>query len=303
MGKGHFLSKMKAIYISIGLISTIFFVCLAQIDQMTSPIGKITSDDIYQRQKILENLYDTKNRKIAQELKTLSNHPWAGTYKRDFGFGSENLNIAPQAGFSYSELSCTGYMYKVGTVKEEKNSIKTKMDYPPPILGQRISELIPIRWGKRQYLIYKKEMMDFVNHINAGDEPCIKDGECDFYMRTGDRKISVQGHPKLPLPYSQYLLKKPIKAEMIDFHTSDTADHKREKEKKITIILNAGRSLGVFPGMAFYGIHPIDKWFPAIVIQVDEDRSIAMIDKFIDTNSSVETPKIGWQFSTKRRPD
>lgn len=77
-----------------------------------------------------------------------------------------------------------------------------------------LDDLVRVRWGRRQYLIEAGQGIAFCNAVNQGKEP--RDDEFgDFALGEGHEAIAVTGRPEIPERWSQYLLKVPVRGEVI----------------------------------------------------------------------------------------
>ena len=77
------------------------------------------------------------------------------------------------------------------------------------------NNLVPVRWGNRQYLVGKESGMAFCNAVNLGDEPR-KSEDGDFFLVQGHEAMAVTGSPEVPREWSEYLLKAPVACKVIE---------------------------------------------------------------------------------------
>jgi len=156
-----------------------------------------------------------KKAQIGQELKTLKEHPWAGSYYYGDGLGvNVHLSLAPKSGFEFTWNGCLGlYDLNYGDVIEKDGRITLVFTHPNARKGyEGISpELVPLIWGERHYLIPTDGFIDFANAVNAGFEPSAS-RSARFLLRDGDEVKSADGLPNIPAPFSEYILKRPIQA-------------------------------------------------------------------------------------------
>jgi len=247
---------------------------------------------------------EAKKLLIDEELNALAAPAWAGRYYYGDGLGvNVALSLAPKSGFAFTWNGCLGlYDLNYGDVLEADGKIRLIFKHPNDRQGFEgiAPELIPIAWGKRNYLISTHEVVKFANAINAGFEPREAIGG-RFLLKEGDQLKAVDEQPKLPSPYSEYLLKEPIQAEI-----SSIKESRIEKDERITtLILNVGSEQGVKPEMEFYVYSPstVAEW--ARITQVDKSNSEAeVIQRLADEKYG--RLSIGWKFSTsvkRRRTD
>ncbi len=238
---------------------------------------------------------------IDEELNALTGHPWAGRYYYGDGLGvNVALSLAPKSGFAFTWNGCLGlYDLNYGDVVEVDGRIRLIFKYPNDRKGfQGIApELIPIVWGERHYLISTDEVLRFANAINAGFEPSETMGG-SFLLKEGDQLKAVNGQPNLPSPYSEYLLKQSIQAEISSIKESHI-----EKDARITtLILNVGRDQRVKQEMEFYVYSPSTVFEWARITKVDNSNSEAeVIQRLADEKYG--RLSIDWKLSTsiKRR--
>ena len=106
-------------------------------------------------------------------------------------------------------------------------------------------EFIPVHWGNRTYLVPADDVIGFCNAVNGGTEP----RDCPQgrnLLREGDEKKKVSGLPVVPDEYRDYLLAKPITAEIIGIGPITTRPSLCEgKFRDTTVILDAGRDKGL----------------------------------------------------------
>jgi hypothetical protein len=173
---------------------------------------------------------EAQRKLIEQELKSLHEHPWAGHYYYGDGLGvNVRLDLAPRSGFVFTWHGCLGlYDLNYGKVEETGGRVKLVFRFPNDQKGFQgiASELIPVFWGERHYLIPPDRVVDFTNAINAGFEP--RSGlHGRFLLNGGDELKPVRGKPNIPSQYSAYLLEHPIEAEISSVKESRVEDSER----------------------------------------------------------------------------
>jgi hypothetical protein len=107
---------------------------------------------------------------------------------------------------------------------------------PKSMAPPRPLTYLPVKWGTRTYLLAKDEFLEFCNAINQKTEPRHKANGL-FFLRRGDWVHDVQGFPALPGDWANYLLPKPVQAEVIAMVDDRTGK------------LNVGKAQGIRPGM------------------------------------------------------
>ena len=112
--------------------------------------------------------------------------------------------------------------------------------------GKTQDVLTPLTWGPRQYLI--RDMLQFVNDVNAGLEPRNNDRGAAF-LRADDWKKAAAGKPPLPEPWSGRLLARPI-AGAVTTVAAVPAPKKGSQHYRATLPL--GSDHGVFNEMVLW---------------------------------------------------
>jgi hypothetical protein len=243
---------------------------------------------------------------IAREIKNTKQPEWAGIYSFGDGRGvNVRLSLAARAGFAFEWDGCLGvYDGNYGQVEFADGVIRMKCELPNRAdagFQGMATEFLPVHWGKRRYLIATAELTEFCNAVNAGDEPR-EAGPLggSFLLREGDERKPAHGQPLLPKEYVGFLLRRPVSAEVVDVKSVRGLSPRGEPSenwKATDVVLNAGRSQGVFTGMKFHVVKP-DNVESAKVVSVAEDSAEAVIHQY-KTDSSDPQPTIGWQVSTR----
>jgi len=70
-----------------------------------------------------------------------------------------------------------------------------------------MTDLLPITWGDRIYLIPNKDLQSFCSWISDGHEPR-DDADGLFLLRNEDWKKPTKGAPSLPKEWQRYLPKR-----------------------------------------------------------------------------------------------
>ena len=155
------------------------------------------------------------------------------------------------------------------------------------------SKLVPVPWGERHYLIARDELIDFVNDVNAGFEPC---SSCiRFLLKSGDEKKSVHGQPDVPAELRRYLLAEPIDARVLSLGKMQIEQSWRSK-RVTRLIVNKGTADGLLTGMKLHVAHPENLFITAVVVHADDQSSEVEVEQF-DLEDAM--PSIGWELSTR----
>jgi hypothetical protein len=237
-------------------------------------------------------------KRIQRELRHLDmQDDWAGEYYFGDGLGvNVSLALAPRTGFVFRWTGCLGlYDLNYGDIAFSNGTVKLLFKYPNERRGFEgiAPELLPVRWGKRHYLIPADDVVKFTNAINAGIEPNTWRGglSTGFLLRRGDERKKVFGEPNLPSRYLSYLLKKPIQAKI-----SSVVETRIGRSSRVTsFLVNAGSANGLQLGMELYVHQPSTVWGSAIVTSVDEHSARAVIEQ----EMTDPIPASDWTLSTK----
>ena len=247
------------------------------------------------------------SQQIRQEISQPGKHEWAGDYYEGDGTGENvSLLIAPKHGYVFEWHGCLGlYDRNYGDVTVTNGRLQLSFTFTNKHEGFEgiAAEFIPVRWGKRMYLVPTKEIVRFCNEVNSGLEPR-KEPHGRQLLRHGDEKRLATGDPAIPVEYRAYLLKEPIKAEITKIAKVVTRPSKSDfKFKDTTVTINSGMSQGLRQGMEFYVNDPHDLVQTVEIVSVTDSESQGVITQIGEDNPP---PKVGWKLSTRapwRCPD
>ena len=136
---------------------------------------------------------EMQTKKIRQELRHFKDDDWAGEYYFGDGLGvNVSLTLAPKNGFVFSWHGCLGlYDLNYGDVVFTDGAVKLLFKYPNKQEGFEgiASELLPVRWGKRHYLIAVDSHRRFHERDQCGNRT-------KFPLRRAVGALSVEGGRK-----------------------------------------------------------------------------------------------------------
>jgi hypothetical protein len=239
---------------------------------------------------------------IQAEIGQLKDHEWAGEYREGDGLGVNiSLIIAPKSGYLFEWHGCLGlYDRNYGAVTNVNGRLRLSFTFENPQKGFHgiAEEFIPVKWGRRSYLIPSDDVIGFCNAVNSASEP--REAQLGRYLlRQGDEKIKVSGEPTVPAEYRTYLLKSPVHAEIIKVGPPTTRPSVCDwKFKDTPVTLNAGKNSGLLPGME------LDVIYPNFVVESVKIKSVRdNAAEGIMTQAGEESigPKVGWKLSTLPR--
>jgi hypothetical protein len=212
-----------------------------------------------------------------------------------------SLIIAPKSGYLFEWHGCLGlYDRNFGAVTNMNGRLRLSFSFENHRKGfQGIAEeFIPVKWGKRSYLIPSDDIIGFCNAVNSGYEP--RETQLGMYLlRQGDEKLKCVGKPAVPAEYRTYLLKSPVKAEIVkvgQYTTRPSVCDWRFKDTPVT--LNVGKNSGLLPGMKLNVIYPVSVVESVQIKNVRDSESEGIMTQIGEESAG---PKIGWKLSTLPR--
>jgi len=236
--------------------------------------------------------------RVIAELKDLGNHNWAGDYYAGNSYDMQRLSVAPSAGYVFESHGCVGFWdrnYGAVTAKDDRLHLSFTFDNTKQSFQGVPPDFIVIRWQARRYLVPADDVIGFCNQINEGAEPR-KSVIGDYLLRVGDHKEIVHGPPDIPQQYKDYILTKPIEAQILRVG-STTIRHSiadfNFRDTRLTV--GAGTQQGLLPGMELYVIVPKDVVERVKITKVEATQSEGVMTQ-VDENEAA--PKAGWRLST-----
>jgi hypothetical protein len=152
---------------------------------------------------------------VGETASRLTLQQLAGDYAAGIVTEGESLRVGADGRFAYCRAGALGvYAENEGGTRlaggylvltpEKPNG---KGTFPVP------TEFLAVVWGPRTYLVAKDRLLDLCNDINQGLEPRrLATGTA--FLRHGDWQKDVRGVPRLPAPWPEYLLAKPLRGEV-----------------------------------------------------------------------------------------
>ena len=249
----------------------------------------------------VEAAVKTIEERAAPEISRLgAQHAWAGVYYAGDGTGMNvRLALAPAAGFAYGWHGCMGsYDRNYGTVEDNGRQLHLVPKLANAKDGIHLeTELVPIAWGPRRYLIAAPKLKDFCNGVNAGREPRTQPHGL-FLLRLDDEKKGVNGRPRSPAGALDCILDKPIRTRIVSVGASRTKLDDKYEALTTSVRLGAGRVDGVWEGMtfAYEALGPLSS---IRVVEVSEHSSQAEIKDWGEKGTT-KPPAVGVAVTTKR---
>lgn len=192
-----------------------------------------------------------------------------GTYQSSGGLGCVvTLELKGDSTFTYRMDSDVGNME---TARGSVELVKDRVCFLPASESSLMKDSllsgpwVPIRWGKRFYLIPEKRMLSFVNSVNDGSEPR-SSAIGEFPLRGKDFRRRVVGAPLLPDEWREYLLPTPLQGSLTHILDDKAAE------------VNLGRKDGLRPGMILWARSGAKGWFTLVVKDATDHTGIVSLD-------------------------
>jgi hypothetical protein len=122
-----------------------------------------------------------------------------------------SLVVKTEGRFTFISRGCVGvHSLNKGDAKIVNDHIILIPELPnePERFGSLPTDIIPVQWGDRLYLVSKDDGKDFCQAVNQGQEPR-SSPPGKFYLRRGDWSKKVAGLPSVPTLWQSWLQKKP----------------------------------------------------------------------------------------------
>jgi hypothetical protein len=153
---------------------------------------------------------------------TQSQRDLVGVYRWDGGFSFQSLELNRNGRFAFCTGACLSGGEWRGTFDLRSGHVvlspkKYQRQLGPAVKGESklaVTRYVPIRWGRRLYLLSEQELIDFCNDINIGEEPHRTNGGTGL-LRQGDERKHVTDLPKLPEQWRKYVLTRPRLGKII----------------------------------------------------------------------------------------
>lgn len=206
---------------------------------------------------------------------------YAGNYYFGDGTGVNcSLSLTADGRFSFRWRGCLGlYDQNQGAAGFRNGHLVLKPERPNARGGFRgtPTEFVPVPWGQRMYLVPGEDREEFCNSVNGGQEPR-RWAHGQVYLRDGDWTKPVTGHPTVPKEWEPMLLKRPIRAKVVDVLADGRAR------------VDAGTADGVWKEMELWA--DVRTFGLVKVVEADE-HSCVIAPKYVDLDKLIFTKNIG----------
>ncbi len=189
---------------------------------------------------------------IETDLKTGQHKPWESTF----------YDGSPTRGFARGWIISLkrGYVsttrrLDMGSVKNEGNRIALVSEAPRNAWGLMPLEYVVVPWDQQVFLVEPDQLLAFCNDVNSGRlRRCTPAGRYLLRVKDFDKERPT-GLPKVPTPYKEYLLRRPITGSVVKAG-EEKQDVAVRGEKRLmsgtSLTLSVGKKDGVRTGMQFY---------------------------------------------------
>jgi hypothetical protein len=215
-----------------------------------------------------------KSDKPAHSLESL-----AGEYFFSNGFSGERLAISADGRFKLTYHTCTGQNSTYGRGRFVNGHLVLRTYLVCRVFFDAPTDLIPIDWGDRLYLVPKgagREFCDYVN-MNGGATRWPPD---PLFVRSGDDEKPVDGLPSVPKEWEPMLLPSPLNGKVVE-----VIGHSRAR-------VDFGYEIGAWKGMPLWAECEGSPWVEAVAVHAT--------NCVIESNHPATAFKIGDRVSSRR---
>ena len=265
--------------------SVIFlFLCSLQLfAQRNNPHDEPISEEQYEilkkRKELIEQESSSDNNEWSGVYLQGDHHPTVFMWSAIHGFlawGSNHTTFPARINFGKAEFSNNRLIVKPEISKDHLN-----FQYIP-------TELTPVKWGEKHFLIPSNRLTDFAYAVHSGAESQI----VNYFAKSEDDQKSRKGLPNLPKEYEKILTMKAIKPKVIAVKKG------KDLYSDTELTLNVGRKDNVVEGMIFYYSNS-DKYLQIAITDLQEKSSKAQIIGIGGGVGEGFAPKIGMRFTSK----
>lgn len=147
-----------------------------------------------------------------------STAPFEDAYAASWGLGAESLSLSPGGRYRRVSTGCAESSTTEGCYERRDGVLllhRPKGDLPPnPYPPEYPIQLHDVRWGERRYLMRESSLLSFCQAINEGSERAATPSG-RYLLHSDDVDRHAIGVPRLPDPWSDYLLAAPLEGRTI----------------------------------------------------------------------------------------
>lgn len=151
-----------------------------------------------------------------------------------------------------------------------------------------------VRWGARRYLVEPERMDAFVNAVNRGRAVHLR---YSFWAREPEGDVPFEGLPALPADVASKLFATPKTGRLVDAKRIDDPMSESPPHCTFELRLDAGKTDGVWIGMACFLSDASSIWTCAVT-SVDDASAVA-VARCLGRELVHAEPQGGWRWSTR----
>jgi len=243
--------------------------------------------------------------KVLETLQQGSLPPWAGEYFEGDGLGMNvRISLAPGAGVVATWNGCLGlYSAKEGDVQRRADGSLAFVFNQPNGDGSGFdpgtfaTDVMPVRWGERRYLIPRDRMIEFVNAVNFGSEPR-EHTHGVFLLAQGDEAKPVSGLPELPEALRARIRQKPLIVGLSSVEPGVRRGGADFAFCEFRVRFEVANGELLAPGQELAVVEPPGVHEDVEVLEVAGTQALAKIRFFRNCIEMKRKPEPGWLIST-----
>lgn len=257
------------------------------------------------------NAAQARMQALRQSLEAAPAAAWTGEYYKGDHLGYNLYLIVTRDRFAYAAYSDIGFLGAGhGRVAQIGNRIRLNLapetGNPGGAKGMmRVkfdTDLVPVQWGPRRYLVAVDEFANFGSAINHGSEP---DSPGMFLLRKGDEKKPLAGLAGLPGGIRDFVLRKQIVMQVVDESELPSRPVKPEyadflPNKRYQLVFDKGSRDGVKAGLELWQCYPSGEFALVTIDRVEAFRSFGVLTPLVKNGPA---PTRQWRFTTGQYPN
>lgn len=221
----------------------------------------------------IEATIESKLKEIEAELKSIENHPWAGSYENVGRDEADVISIAPSGKIvTFTKYQGKGYN-NCGTAKVVGQELQVKWDYDETSRACWLGDqLLVVPWGNATFLIERGTVHSF----------CLDYRNSDFRRNAPVRgnhvrvegEIVLDGKPQLPDEFKMFWDLPPIECQITSTEKVVRKKGDFASDRKFTCTINKGSAAHIFVGMQMYASDKRSSW--GFTVTSVEDQSATL---------------------------
>jgi hypothetical protein len=257
------------------------------------------------------NAAQARMQALRQSLEATSPTAWTGEYYEGDHLGFNLYLIITRDRFAYAAYSDIGFLGAGhGTVAQIGNRIRLNLapennnqgSAKGMMRGKFDTDLVPVQWGSRRYLVAVDEFANFGSAINHGSEP---GSPGLFLLRKGDEKKPVAGLTGLPDGIRDFVLGKQIVMQVVGESELPARRVKPEyadflPNTRYQLVFDKGSRNGVKVGLEVWQCYPSSEFALVVIDRVEAYRSFGVLTPLVKNEPA---PTRQWRFTTGQYPN